>query len=125
MNKRPISITLIALLFIAIGIGNLVRGILPVLSPRTWSQAAHSRTQTLGDAAWVGSTGILAALGGLGLLRGANWGRGLLAGWMAFHIILSILHSPTELIVHCVLFSLITYFLFRSSTRPFFQGSRV
>jgi hypothetical protein len=49
----------------------------------------------------------------VGLLRGYPWARWLLAGWMAFHIVLSALHDMETLLVHVALFAPILYLLFR------------
>jgi hypothetical protein len=43
---------------------------------------------------------------------------------MAFHIVLSIFHSPVELLMHILLFGVIGYFLFRPQVSAYFRGGR-
>jgi hypothetical protein len=56
------------------------------------------------------------------MLRGLNWARWLLAVWMAYHVVLSILHSPVELMMHVLLFGVMGYFLFRPQASAYFRG---
>jgi hypothetical protein len=60
-----------------------------------------------------------------GLLYRYNWARWLLVVWMAFHIVLSALHSLAEVLIHCVLFTAILYLLFRRQSEPYFALERV
>ncbi|HKQ62788.1 MAG TPA: hypothetical protein VJS92_15965 [Candidatus Polarisedimenticolaceae bacterium] len=103
---RPLAVTLAAWLFVVVGGGGIVAG--------AWRLFASTRSaHEIGDAAWACGSGLVALAGGILLLRGLRWGRWLLAAWMAFHIVLSVLHGPAELIVHAVLFALIGFVLFR------------
>jgi hypothetical protein len=73
---------------------------------------------------WVCLVRALAIVGGAFVLRGCNWARWLLAAWMAFHIVLSIFHSPVELLMHILLFGVIGYFLFRPQASAYFRSRR-
>jgi hypothetical protein len=55
------------------------------------------------------------------MLRGNNWARWLLVIWMGYHIILSAFHSIRELVMHCVIFGIIIYFLFRPKASAYFR----
>jgi hypothetical protein len=100
-GSRPRSITVIGWIFIAIGAVGIVRDGLAL------------RASPLGELGPALASGLLALVGGAGLLRGAGWARWLLVAWMGFHIVLSALHSAERLVVHIVLFAPILYFLFR------------
>jgi hypothetical protein len=70
---------------------------------------------------WVSFVRFLAILGGVFLLRGFNWARWLLVGWLAFHVFLSFLHSRMEVVMHGFLLAVIAYFLFRSQASAYFR----
>jgi O-antigen ligase len=55
------------------------------------------------------------------MLYGFNWARWLLVVWIAFHVILSGLHSQFELLVHSLLFAVVLYFLFRPEASAYFR----
>jgi hypothetical protein len=42
---------------------------------------------------------------------------------MAFHIVLSVVHSFVEVLIHCVLFAPILYLLFRRQAEPYFRAA--
>jgi len=58
------------------------------------------------------------------MLRGRNWARWLLLIWIAYHVILSGVHSLFQLVVHGLLFAVIAYFLFRPRASAYFRGAR-
>src|SRR5947209_4858406 len=109
--RRPISVSVIGVLF-------LVAGIVGV--------AYHAREFTLrgpiqSDVVLVCLVRVLAIVGGVFLLRGHDWARWLLVGWMAFHVVISGFHSVSELIVHAGLLGIIAYWLFRAEALRYFR----
>ncbi len=110
MNKRPISVTIIAGLYLLVGTAGFVGHLIPILK----SHALHS------DDALVEITEVVAVVCGVFLLRGHNWARWLTVAWMAFHVALSY-GSVQKLVVHCLFLVLIAYFLFRADARTYFQ----
>jgi hypothetical protein len=115
MNRRPLAIAVLGWLFIA-------TGTLALLYHLSEFSSQHPFNKEL---IWVCVVRVLAVIGGAFLLRGHNWARWLLTAWMAFHIVLSIFHSPVELVMHILLFGTIGYFLFRPQSSAYFQRSRV
>ena len=112
MIKRPVSITLLAVLLIATGFLGLVY---------------HARDINLqhplqNDTLWVELIRVLAIVAGIFMLRGHNWARWLAVAWMAFHVAISFGHPLQELIVHSILLVLFAYGLFRADARPFFNS---
>jgi hypothetical protein len=107
MNKRPLSITIIAWLFIAVGIIAL-----------TYHSIHFSEEHIV----WILFVRFLAMVCGVGMLFRQNWARWLTTAWLAYHVYLSIHHRAFELIVHALLFLLIIYFLFRSESSAYFRG---
>jgi hypothetical protein len=56
------------------------------------------------------------------MLRGHNWARWLILVWIAYHVVLSALHSVSEVVVHGLLFVVIAYVLFRPRVSAYFRG---
>jgi hypothetical protein len=117
MAKRPLAITIIGWLFIAVGTVALTYHLLPHHSAEPKSHSAISH-----ELAWILLIRLLAIVAGIFLLRGSNWARWLLVIWMTYHIALSAFHSVSEVLVHTILFSIIGYFLFRSESCAYFEG---
>ena len=90
MIKRPVSITLLAVLLIATGFLGLVY---------------HARDINLqhplqNDTLWVELIRVLAIVAGIFMLRGHNWARWLALAWIAFHVVISFWHSWSQVAVH-------------------------
>jgi hypothetical protein len=117
MNKRPISVTLVAALYLMVGaIGFAMHG-----------RAALARHAFQYDDALIELTELIAIVCGVFLLRGRNWARWLALAWIAFHLIFSFLDSPQLFgslqkgTVHGLFLVVIVYFLFRADARTYFQ----
>jgi uncharacterized membrane protein len=119
MNKRPASVTIISWLFIALGGISLIAGLFrPGGTTASGANAADPAIDT-----WlVPGVRILAVVCGAFMLRGFNWARRLLVVWIAYHVILSALHSTLQLVVHGLLFGVALYFLFRPAATAYFRG---
>ena len=98
------SVLAVGVLFLILGALDLYRGVAPLLAsaPR-WHMAI--------DDVEVLAIGIAAIVGGIYVLRGANWARWLLAVWMALHVAISI-GQPRALLGHVVIFGFVAYLLF-------------
>jgi hypothetical protein len=112
--KRPISVTLIAWLFMLTGAGGF---------------ASHlSRFKTSEpfdyDMLWPSGLSALAVVGGVFMLRGANFARWLCLLWMACHVLISVFHSVSEVAVHAVIFAVLLYLLLRPSATAYFMCRR-
>jgi uncharacterized membrane protein HdeD (DUF308 family) len=114
MNKRPLAVTVIGWIFIVAGVIGLAYHIRELNPQRPFKD----------DVIWVLLVRLLAVLGGLFLLRGREWARWILLIWMAYHVILSAVHSIFELIMHTLLFAVIAYFLFRPRVSAYFRAAR-
>jgi hypothetical protein len=112
MTRRPTSVTVIGCLYIATGVTGLAY------------HAGDFRTMRPGEYALVCFVRLLAVVGGAFVLRGRDWARWLLVAWMAYHVALSALHTPVELVMHAVLLVVIAYFLFRPKASAYFRHAR-
>jgi len=111
---RPVSITILGWLFIAVG----TMGVLYHLS--------DFKTLRLPDYQpfLICFVRLLAILGGAFMLRGSNGSRWLVIFWLALHVVLSAFHSRFELVVHALFLVVITYLLFRPRASAYFRGTK-
>ena len=109
MRRRPVSVTVVGWLFIAAGVIGLA-----------YHAGDFTQRPFRSDVVWVALVRLLAVIGGVFLLRGHNWARWLLLAWLAFHVALSALHTPFELVFHALLFLAIAYLLFRAPASAYF-----
>ncbi len=112
-NKRPLSVTILAWVYIAVGAVGFVAHFTDFLKRGGFQY----------DAIWIELTELLAILSGAFLLRGHNWARWLALAWMAFHVILSAFHAFRELAIHCLFCAVIAWILFRPEAARCFRGA--
>lgn len=105
--KRPVPVTLIGCLYILTGLAGAAAHLIGL-------HAFES------DVLWAVLVNIAALIGGVWMLRRQNWARWLAVAWMLFHVILSVFHSPRELIVHALFLATIAFFLFRPRSNAYF-----
>lgn len=119
MHKRPRLITVISWLFIVLGTVSLLSSLLPY-----WNQTPAERIDEL-KAHWIVHLArTVSIVCGVFMLYGFNWARWLLVIWIGFHIIISALHSPLQLVVHGLLFAVILYIVFRPDANIYFRDPR-
>jgi hypothetical protein len=111
MRQRPLSVTLLACLYLAVGVVRFVAHFHGLL--------AHQP-----DAIWVELTELLAVVIGVFLLLGHNWARWLALAWIAFHVAITI-HEPLPLAVHSAFLVLFAWVLFRAAARRWFGPAPV
>ncbi len=111
MTNRPFTITIISWLFIVVGTVGIAYHApeLNIHDPFAYDQG------------WILFIRLLAILGGIFMLRGAEWSRWLLIAWMAYHVVLSFYHDLAQVAMHAVLFAVISYFLLRSDAAEYFK----
>jgi hypothetical protein len=122
MRPRPLSITLIAWLFVAIGLATAVGGLYPIAAA-SWQGPGEFR-ERLAELTPMVLSALVAVAGGVWILRGRDLGRWLAAIWMGAHIVLSMLHSLSRTVVHALLFALIAFALFRPAASAYFRAAR-
>jgi hypothetical protein len=116
MHKRPRSITVISWIFIVFGGIGFIASLLPYLELAPAQRIAELKAH------WILHLArIIAVVCGVFMLYGFNWARWLLVAWIVFHIILSVLHSPLQLLMHTLIFSIVLYFLFRQQASAYFR----
>lgn len=117
MRKRPLSITVVGLLFLVTGVVtfgfHLSRG---------WLSRGLTRGEMHSDVLLVLSVSLLALVAGVFMLMGSNWARWLALAWLAFHVVVSALHSWQETVMHALLFVLIAWLLLRPEAAGWFAA---
>jgi hypothetical protein len=109
--RRPIAVTILACLYIAIGALGVVGHFRESLaSPR--------------GGVWIELLELVALVSGIFLLLGRNWARWLTLAWIAFHVILSFWDPLLRLVVHCAFLVLIAWVLLHPSAARYFRGPR-
>ena len=114
MRARPISITIVGWLFVAVGAVGLFAQTRKLLDSAAFDD----------DMAYATASELASLLGGAFLLDARNWARWLLVAWMAFHLVLSAVHDLPKLLVHVAIFAPILYVLFRAPGAAFFTRRR-
>jgi hypothetical protein len=109
-TKRPISITILAWLYIAVG----------VIGTAAHYLDFRTHKPLLNEIVWITALGAAAIVAGAFMLHGRNWARWLALAWMGFHVAISVLHPLRELIIHSVLFVLFAYLLLRREAKEYF-----
>jgi hypothetical protein len=117
MKDRPLSITIIGWFFIIFGSIALVSGLLPMVNATTAQRVADLKSHWI-----VHLSHVAQIVSGLFLLRGHSWARWLLVAWIAFHIVISAMHSVVQLTIHVGIFSVILFFLFRRPASEYFAS---
>jgi hypothetical protein len=107
--KRPISVTIIACLYLAVGIIAFVYHFRELLTLQR-------------DSVSIELTEFLAIVSGAFMLRGHNWARWLALAWIVFHVILSVFDQLHGLAVHGLLCAVITWILFRPEAAQYFRS---
>ena len=110
-NKRPTSVTILACVYLAVGVGGFAVHFRELL-------ARHP------DAVGIEVTELTAIVCGVFLLRGQNWARWLALAWIAFHVILSAFHAIPELVIHAAFCALFAWLLFRPEAARYFRGTQ-
>lgn len=111
--RKPIpSVLAVGVLFLALGVLDVWRGVVPLFEP-----GRPARLQ--GDDVLVLAVGVAALVGGGYALRGRNWARYLLAAWMALHVVISA-GQPSRLVAHLVIYGLVAFLLFRGRASAYF-----
>ena len=114
MNKRPIAVLLIALLYIAVGTIGFVYH----------ARELYAQGVNHNDALLIELTELCAAVCGVFMLRGQNWSRWVAVVWIAFHVVLSAFEAFRGFLVHCVFCGLITWAVFNPQASRYFRKAR-
>jgi hypothetical protein len=108
MNKRPLSIVIVAALYILVGAVAFAFNFPALLKGQP-------------DTIWIEVTELLAIIAGVYLLCRQNWARWMALAWIAFHVAISIFHPVRELVLHSLFCVVIAWVLFRPAAAKWFH----
>jgi hypothetical protein len=111
VNKRPISIMILASVYLMTGTVGFA-----VHSGEILARHAFQYYDPL-----IEFTELIAIVCGVFMLKGRNWARWLALAWMGFHVAFSFFDSLQKAMVHGSLLALMAYFLFRPDARAYFR----
>ncbi len=111
MGKRPLSVTIIACVYLAAGAVGFAYHLTDWKGqqPFPW------------DFVWIELVRLAAVVCGVYLLKGQNWARWLALAWIGSHVVLSAFHTLPELAIHTLFCAIIAYFLFRPTAARYFR----
>ena len=111
MNRRPISVTIIACLLLLVGVAGSVFHLRELGLPQAFR----------GENIWIFVVEFVAIVCGAFLLYGKSWARWLAMVWIAFHVVVSFFDSGRKVATHVVILLLFAYFLFRPEANAYFR----
>ena len=109
-NPRPVSITILASVYLAVGI-------------MVFAYHFRELIALQHDSLWIELTEFLAIVCGVFMLRGHNWARWLALAWIGFHVIISAFNSMHQFLMHSLICALIAWLLLHPTAARFFRGS--
>ena len=110
--KRPLAVTIIAILLIVTGAGGLVAHL------SDFSRSNPFQFDVIG----VAMVRAMAIVCGAYLLLAKNWARWAAIAWISFHVVVSMFHSWGQTAVHVAIAAAFAYFLFRASGAQYFEA---
>jgi hypothetical protein len=116
MNKRPPTITALAVLYMVVG---LVSTSYHFSEFKTLPLTFLSIIETF----LMFVIGALAVVAGYYMLRGKNWARWLALAWTIFHVLISAFESPWGVIFHGAFVLLLWLLLFSKESNEWFKPS--
>lgn len=111
-TSRPISITILAVIYIAVGIMGFAYHFRELLAHRP-------------DSLWVELVELIAITCGVFMLRGQNWARWLALVWILFHVVVSAFNSMHQFLMHSLICALIAWILLHPTAARYFRGRPV
>jgi hypothetical protein len=124
MAKRPLSLTIIAWLLIALSLLG-VAGAFTMGSNPAMTKALEQMHMSLGAyQAWVGLSTIVTLICCYGFLKGYPWSRVLYIVWGIIGLVVSFYISPMKaaIAISLVVLLVVAFFLFRENANDWFQA---
>jgi hypothetical protein len=107
-NPRPLSITILAVIYIAVGIMGFAYHFRELLALQR-------------DSPWVELVELIAITCGVFMLRGHNWARWLALAWILFHVIVSAFNSLHQFLMHSLICAIIAWILLHPTAARYFR----
>jgi hypothetical protein len=111
MKKRPIPVVIVSIVFILTGCIGFIYHFNELFEPN----------YKLYELIWVLLLRILAVVCGILLFLGIDWARWLAIAWLLYHVLLSSLHSTSEMITHIFLLIIFSVLLYLPASNGYFK----
>ena len=121
--KRPLSLTIIGWLSILVGAVCFLFLLFVALYADSGSSSGWSG-RFRGSGLFIGGT-VAALAGGVGLLKGLAWGRGLVLACAVLLLVDPLDKGATAIIGYGLLLAVCGYFLFRPQASAYFRGGGI
>lgn len=122
MNSRPVSVTVIAWILIAINALSLLSTLFLFKSPAAQELMAKNPLPLSVQYTMLFAGLLIGVVCGIFMLKGANWARLLYVGWSVVGFGVNLVTSPGKLLLlpGIVIVAVIVFFLFRPKANAFF-----
>ncbi len=110
MKRLWLPLVVIGWVFVAVGCGSLGRAVMAFIRDMSDASAGHAVV----DALIVATSGAIAVVGGAFMLRARAWARWVCTAWMGAHVVISILHTLEDVLMHVAIFTVILVLLWHS-----------
>lgn len=126
IHSRPMSITIICLIFIITGALSLVIISMDIYNSPADLEAAESPISFLLHVVLIYTSLIIPIVSGVAMFKGRNWARLLYVGGMVMVCIIQMATSPmkAEMIPNVFFLLIIVFFLFRPQANRFFRAAQ-
>lgn len=114
MKNRPLTILIVAIVFIITGIVGFSYHLKDFFDP-------HEKLYVTLIAETLR---ILALVCGILLFLGINWGRWLAIAWMLSHVLISAFNSISQMFIHIAFLAVISVLLFLPISSAFFRSKK-
>jgi hypothetical protein len=125
MNKRPVSVTVIAWIILVISAFSLVASAVAINNPMTQELMAKNPIPLPVQYSMLFLGLLISIVSAIFMLRGANWARMLYIVWGAIGLLISFLTSPAKLMLipGILVYAIFVFFLLRPKASAYFSGS--
>jgi hypothetical protein len=108
-SVRPLSITVVASSYIVVGVVGFAYHVTDLGSEPAL------------QAAMILAVRLLAVVIGVAMLRGIWWARPAALAWLAYHVVLGVLHSWGDALMHLLLLTVFMIVLLRPAAAAYFR----
>lgn len=112
MKNRPLPVVIVSILFILVGCVGFAYHL------KDFFRLNNNVSETM----WVLFVEILALVCGLLLLFRINLARWLTIAWLAYHIVISMFNSTSEVIAHVAFLIIVSTLLFLPASSAYFRN---
>ena len=125
MNKRPLSVSIIAWLLIIFAALSAVTIPFTLGNPRAQELMAKSMVPVPVQYFMMFAGVLISIVSGIFMLKGANWARMLYIIWGALGFLFSLITSPAKLVLipGFLVYAIVVFFLLRPKATAFFTGT--